>query len=767
VITSIELKNWKTHKSTRMQFSQGANVIIGVMGAGKSSIMDAISFALFGTFPALNHKRASLANLIMSRPTKELRAEIILEFTAKGGKYKVIRKIEGDSGSTAFLEKEGKYVQTQAERVNEEISRLLGIDYDTFSRAVYAEQNRLDYFLDLRKGERKNQIDMMLGLDRFATAEENTTSLINNIRGLIADEEETLSKTDSAGLKDKLAIINEEISKAREETKLLQVESKVRAESSAKLTAEVEEAKRKYAAKLKLSTQLTQLETKEKTLKEEIAKIAALSIDEEAVLKGKESIQKRLEEATLKLDSIKKEERELTRSISGIEERIRGLEKELKEKEKLLSITKGKDKAEFERKIKEENGLLEKMLEKAASSKSSRSEAEKFQEELAEHIGKCPVCERELDELMRKSILQSKSELIERLKKEIAESEASISKKKGSILELNDEHKRLSVASERLMGYADVEAKLDTDRSKREELAKKVVTISESVKAAESSKEKISTEMNEIKGKEESLIRKKGYESQILQMGSELITIKKELKENDMDEKRLYGLQEILSKESSRLKEIRAKIDGAEKYSKSLEGQADGIVREMATINAIRERLEKRRKMLENLNKFKSALVDAGAALRNRLVLSINQLMHGIWRDIYPYRDYEDLRLSAKKDDYILEASARSPEGLVWLPVDSVASGGERSIACLSMRIALSMVVVPNLKWIILDEPTHNIDNNGIEKLVNVISDLLPKIVEQIFIITHEDRLKQIPTAKIYQLERNKEESGATEVLEI
>ena len=45
-----------------------------------------------------------------------------------------------------------------------------------------------------------------------------------------------------------------------------------------------------------------------------------------------------------------------------------------------------------------------------------------------------------------------------------------------------------------------------------------------------------------------------------------------------------------------------------------------------------------------------------------------------------------------------------------------MASGGERSIACLAMRIAMAMVIVPNLRWLILDEPTHNIDEQGISK---------------------------------------------------
>ena len=68
MIKSIELTNWKTHKHTVINFQKGVNVLIGVMGAGKSSVIDGISFGLFGTFPSLNHKRTTTENLISNRP---------------------------------------------------------------------------------------------------------------------------------------------------------------------------------------------------------------------------------------------------------------------------------------------------------------------------------------------------------------------------------------------------------------------------------------------------------------------------------------------------------------------------------------------------------------------------------------------------------------------------------------------------------------------------------------------------------------------------
>src|SRR5271157_2736903 len=159
MITSIELKNWKTHRDTRLSFTKGTNVLIGLMGAGKSSIMDAISYGLFGTFPAVQHRRVNLDSVITNRPEQEREASVKLSFTLDDNTYVVHRSVSLDGVTKASLEKNGSYVQSQPQRVNEELEKILKVDYDLFSRAIYSEQNRLTYFLELRPADRKKQID--------------------------------------------------------------------------------------------------------------------------------------------------------------------------------------------------------------------------------------------------------------------------------------------------------------------------------------------------------------------------------------------------------------------------------------------------------------------------------------------------------------------------------------------------------------------------------------------------------------------------------
>ena len=47
IIESIEMENFKSHSNTRVDFNTGISIIIGENGAGKSSILEAVSFALF------------------------------------------------------------------------------------------------------------------------------------------------------------------------------------------------------------------------------------------------------------------------------------------------------------------------------------------------------------------------------------------------------------------------------------------------------------------------------------------------------------------------------------------------------------------------------------------------------------------------------------------------------------------------------------------------------------------------------------------------
>lgn len=762
MITAVELRNWKTHKNTRMEFKRGINVVVGVMGAGKSSVMDAISFALFGTFPSLNHKRVSLGGLVTNRPKPEQDAEIKLEFSIGGSNYSVTRRVMPGSSTTSSLERDGVHLQTQSERVNEEIARILGIDYDTFSRVVYSEQNGLDYFLDIRKGERKRQIDEMLGLDKFAAAEENATALVNSIRSLIADEEQMLSNVDAAALDGQLRSLRLEREGLERELASVKSGEKGRSESVRSLMAVVDKLKADYSRKVSLSQEVTQIRGRVSALTEEINKIRALGIKEELFAKELAEAEANEQELSRKSASILSRERALVKAHSSIEAEIKGLRSKAAERDAIVSELSGRKEEEIKSGLEREQESLHAIEAKIGEAKSREADLSEALHNLEKSDGKCPVCDRDLDEQHRASLQREKEAAIARLKSDLAALEKESSASKSRIKEISAQAARVSMLASRLLEYRDLEKAtaeknraISSARSELESAAAESKGVDAELSAARKS-------LESLRAKGEAISRMNGYAAKIKAEEEALARKGAELAALPVDEKTLYEKQELLRSESAALAELSSKLSSMDRYASSLAKQLADKEKEAQKLAAIKRAIERRRDQLSNMNKFKGALADTQAALRNRLVSSINGLMYALWGELYPYEDYSNLKLTARKDDYLLEANTSLDGGEEWVSVDSVASGGERSIASLTMRIALAMVVVPNLKWLILDEPTHNLDSNGISKMIAMLGDSLPKIVEQIFIITHDESMKQIVSAKVYQLDRDKASNGPT-----
>ena len=146
--------------------------------------------------------------------------------------------------------------------------------------------------------------------------------------------------------------------------------------------------------------------------------------------------------------------------------------------------------------------------------------------------------------------------------------------------------------------------------------------------------------------------------------------------------------------------------------------------------------------------------------MRNLLVDEINQALAEIWPAVYPYGDYGAVRLEADEKDYRLVLQ----KGGSWLEVDSVASGGERACLCLALRISFATVLTPEIGWLILDEPTHNLDSEAVALLSEAIQHKIPSIVEQTFVITHDASLGESGDGTIFRLERDKGKNEASRV---
>ena len=150
----------------------GIACLAGENGAGKSSILDGITWCLWG-----RSRIGRSADPLVSAGESEMAVE--LEFTAAGGgRYRVIRRHRrprtGKGSGQSELELQawdGEQYRAQSGartgETQERITALLRLDYDTFISTAFLVQGRADLFTTMRPAERKRLLGEVLGLSHY------------------------------------------------------------------------------------------------------------------------------------------------------------------------------------------------------------------------------------------------------------------------------------------------------------------------------------------------------------------------------------------------------------------------------------------------------------------------------------------------------------------------------------------------------------------------------------------------------------------------
>ncbi len=139
--------------------------VSGANGAGKSSLLDAITFALYGK------ARKNDEAIINSACPK---ASVVLDFQYEQATYRVARSItRGKGGQIDFFiyNPETESWKTLSERTasetNAKIEKTLRLDYETFINASFFLQGKADSFAMKKPSERKQILASILGLDEW------------------------------------------------------------------------------------------------------------------------------------------------------------------------------------------------------------------------------------------------------------------------------------------------------------------------------------------------------------------------------------------------------------------------------------------------------------------------------------------------------------------------------------------------------------------------------------------------------------------------
>ena len=162
MITSVELGNFLSHKKSEINFDNGVTVFIGENGSGKSSVIDGITFSLFG-----KTTRGTKEELLRDG---ENQAYTKTNFVINGQNFTAIKKIQKKGPDEhKLLDHSGEPIAIRSGEVEDEIPRLIGLDYDTLRIASIVPQGQLTDIIDSSQTTRlRNLIDKVMGAEHFS-----------------------------------------------------------------------------------------------------------------------------------------------------------------------------------------------------------------------------------------------------------------------------------------------------------------------------------------------------------------------------------------------------------------------------------------------------------------------------------------------------------------------------------------------------------------------------------------------------------------------
>ena len=195
MIKELDLYDFISHKETHMAFGKGITVFVGHNGAGKSSVIDAITFALFG-----KHTRSHNKNLVR-RGSGTGQAMVKMRFSLNSKEFQATRSLTA-TGTASFSQLElvsehGKAVNIKlaggerkqfGESMSAEVAKVLGLDYDRLRVAAVVQQGELVKIVESQPKEFKILLNGLIGIDRLDSAYDTMKAVIDGFRDRLRGE---------------------------------------------------------------------------------------------------------------------------------------------------------------------------------------------------------------------------------------------------------------------------------------------------------------------------------------------------------------------------------------------------------------------------------------------------------------------------------------------------------------------------------------------------------------------------------------------------
>ncbi len=811
-ILSISLKNIKSHRDLELDFASGINVLSGVNGIGKSTIFEAIGYALFGV-----DARDFVGNIDRFITIGAKKGEIAVTFAVDGGDtYRASRSV--GAGSKWLLAKElGESFEVEdhagAPETEARIKELLGLNSaralaDQFKLVIGPFQNEfLGPFVLKQPTKRQEAFDEILGIDAWRKTYKGTKTLLSAV-------------------KNKIKVLTVEIEGKQEQVAILPERKKELTGSIAEVDAQQKELTGKEKTLAETEKQLSKLDGQEKTahtVKSDIQVLDSRIRDGKEKIADQEKRVKEAEQALATLDKTKagkeafeaaeanlktlreqeKQRREIDKDITALDKESARLAQALEHEEREVEKTETQLTAEESQLKKAQKDLavddsvnktaarlpeLRREVEKLRSAQGllegKRAGLQEGKEKLAE--GVCPFFKEQCQNIAGKAPRDVFSARVDELDKEgldLGKLLAGLGQEIETAEKARQELESLTIRGQELEKQLNALAKRRDDNDKRKRslagTKKQQAEAEEKAVARKEDIKKYSNLDNEI--------------TKIATLRTEHQAARDAFFANQKDAQDLNNRREKLKEWTRLLEVIKTDLAAKQKELAELEQDYDPkghaevrlakeqLVAEVATIKQKINALGKDRLRLEEeIKKMNRIKEEIKARLAEKKILAgkeelVKFLRSKIFNNVSTQlseRFREEISLRA---DTIYRNIAETDEELYWGDKykivlrdmqdgeirernDDQLSGGQTMSAVVSLRLALLQTIGARIAF--FDEPTSNLDAARRANLAHAFraidvgrEEVTEHWYDQLFLISHDVAFTEV-TDQIISLEK-------------